>query len=185
MRKTATTLGTGARAATEFESIFVRLRELLRKHSSALVVTADSPAHYGLGGSAGPAALQAWGGKAKRPTLPIAWVQIGKAYVSYHLMGVYQNPTLQESMSKALKARMQGKSCFNFKAIDEALFKELDRLTAQSIASFKKAGYISEGTPKGLRGVIEESGEVPDATRSIAGVRNGRRRGLQTDGHPE
>jgi hypothetical protein len=108
-----------------------------------LSVKDDAPDHYSLEASAGPAALQAWGGKMKRPMLPVAWVQIGKAYVSYHLMGFDGNAKLRDSMSKGLKARMQGKTCFNFKSKDEALFKELEQLTAQSIAGFRKAGYIS------------------------------------------
>ena len=80
----------------------------------------------------------------KKPIIPVAWVQVGKAYVSYHLMGVYGNTRLRDAMSKELKARMQGKTCFNFKTVDEQLFKELDQLTAQAIAAFRKAGYVSE-----------------------------------------
>jgi hypothetical protein len=76
--------------------------------------------------------------------IPVAWVQVGKAYVSYHLMGVYGNTRLRDGMSKELKARMQGKTCFNFKVVDEKLFKELDHVTAEAIAGFRKAGYISE-----------------------------------------
>jgi hypothetical protein len=45
--------------------------------------------------------------------------------------------------SKELKSRMQGKSCFNFKSIDEELFSELDRLTVESMVGMKKAGFIS------------------------------------------
>src|ERR1700674_3440389 len=120
----------------EFQSIFARMRGILQKHAGTLSVKDDAPDHYSLEASAGPAALQAWGGKMKRPLLPVAWVQIGKAYVSYHLMGVYGNARLRDSMSKGLKARMQGKTCFNFKSNDEALFKELEQLTAQSIAGF-------------------------------------------------
>jgi len=129
---------------SEFETVFVRLRGILEKHSAALTVKADAPDHYSLEASAGPAALRAWGGKVRRPKIPVAWVQVGKAYVSYHLMGVYGNTRLLDGISKELKARMQGKTCFNFKVVDEKLFKELDRLTAQAIAAFRKAGYISE-----------------------------------------
>jgi hypothetical protein len=50
-------------------------------------------------------------------------------------------------MSKELKARMQGKTCFNSKNLDEALFMELEPLTAQAIAAFRKAGYFSEQKP--------------------------------------
>jgi hypothetical protein len=128
----------------EFEPIFIRLRAVLRKHAATLSVKDDAPTCYCLEADAGPAALRAWGGKVKRPMIPVAWVQVGKAYVSYHLMGVYGNAKLRDGMSKELKARMQGKACFNFKSNDEALFEELELLTAQSIASFRKAGYISE-----------------------------------------
>ena len=129
---------------SDFGSIFVRLRGILEKHSATLTVKADAPDHYSLEAGAGPAALRAWGGKVRRPVIPVAWVQVGKAYVSYHLMGIYGNTRLLDGVSKELKARMQGKTCFNFKVVDEKLFKELDRLTAQSIAGFRKAGYISE-----------------------------------------
>jgi hypothetical protein len=76
--------------------------------------------------------------------MPIAWVEIGKSYVGYHLMPVYGNPKLLDGFSKELRKRMQGKSCFNFKAVDEALFAELDELTRQSFIAFRKAGYLPE-----------------------------------------
>ena len=128
----------------EFQSIFDALRKILQKHRGSWSVQEDSGTCYSLAGGVGPAVLRAWHGKLKRPTMPIAWVQVGKAYVSYHLMAVYGNAQLLDGMSRALKARMQGKTCFNFKSIDKALFTELDDLTARAIASFKKAGYVCE-----------------------------------------
>lgn len=128
----------------EFEPIFQRLREILKRHAGNLSVRGDRPDYYGLAGGVGPAALKAWGGKMKKPIMPVAWVQIGKGYVSYHLMGVYGNPKLLDGVSKELKARMQGKSCFNFKSQDEALFKELEKLTKQAIDGFKNAGFVSD-----------------------------------------
>jgi len=86
--------------------------------------------------------LKAWGGRVRRPSIPVAWVEVGKAYVSYHLMGITV-PTVQDGMSKALKARMQGKTCFNFTSLDEATITELDRLTSSSIAAFKNSGFIA------------------------------------------
>ena len=56
-------------------------------------------------------------------------VRVGKAYVSYHLMPIYTSPALAARVSPALKKRMQGLSCFNFKASDPALFDELAALT--------------------------------------------------------
>ncbi|MGB7622151.1 MAG: hypothetical protein WBN92_07350 [Terriglobia bacterium] len=121
--------------SVEFESIFIRLRAILQKHSTALSVTEDGPGRYCLGA---PATL-----KVKRP-IPVAWAQIGKNYVSYHLMPVYGCPELRDGMSKKLRARMQGKSCFNFKVADEMLFKELEDLTVRGFALFREAGYIPE-----------------------------------------
>lgn len=74
--------------------------------------------------------------------MPVAWVEIGKAYVSFHHMGVYARPDLLKNVSKKLKARMQGKSCFNFKAVDETLFAELDDLTARAFAAFRTMGFM-------------------------------------------
>ncbi|MFI5133800.1 MAG: hypothetical protein ACHQEB_05660 [Chitinophagales bacterium] len=128
--------------STEFKTIFIRLKEIIQKYSGGFSVKPDTADHYGLQARIGPATLKIWGGKMKKPVMPIAWVQIGKAYVSYHLMGIYMNAALQKTISKELKSRMQGKTCFNFKKIDEALFKELDQLTAESISSFRKAGFI-------------------------------------------
>jgi hypothetical protein len=48
-------------------------------------------------------------------------------------MPVYIFPDLLKDITPALKKRMQGKSCFNFTKIDEALFSELDELTKRSI----------------------------------------------------
>lgn len=56
-------------------------------------------------------------------------------------MPVYMFPKLRDSMSPQLKARMQGKSCFNFKAMDEALFQELEKVTAEGFATSRKAGF--------------------------------------------
>jgi hypothetical protein len=86
----------------EFESIFVRMRTILQKQEGTLSVKHNTPGHYSLEGSAGPAAVRARREKVKRPMIPVAWVQIGKAYVSYHLMGLYGNAKMLDGMSKEL-----------------------------------------------------------------------------------
>ncbi len=119
--------------AAGFESIFARLRGILQKHAATLYVKEDKTGSYILETEFHP--------KLKK-RLWFGAVRIGKAYVSYHLMPVYGHPPLLDGMSKKLKARMQGKACFNFKTEDEALFKELEDLTARGFTAFKKAGYI-------------------------------------------
>ncbi len=69
-------------------------------------------------------------------------VQIKKNYVAYHLMPVYVFPELLTDISPGLKRRMQGKSCFNFNAPDQALFSELAQLTAAGYRRYKEADYV-------------------------------------------
>jgi len=79
--------------------------------------------------------------KNKKP-LFFGAVQIRKSYVSYHLMPIYVKPELLSAISGELKARMQGKSCFNFKTSEPALFKELAALTKSGFASYKDQGFV-------------------------------------------
>ncbi len=117
----------------EFETVFTSLRDILRRHSKGLTVADDTPTRYTLKGGCHPAH--------KKP-MDIAWIRVGKNYVSFHHMGVYACEALRDSLSPALKARMQGKACFNFKKPDEALFKELEQMTVDGFAAFRKAGYL-------------------------------------------
>jgi len=79
----------------------------------------------------------------KKGQLMFAAVRAGKAYVSYHLMPIYMNEPLQATISPALRKRMQGKACFNFKELPEpAVLDELRALTEAGFRSFEAAGYI-------------------------------------------
>jgi hypothetical protein len=103
----------------DLDAVHDRLRSLLRGHADGFHVAADSPVGMTL-------ELPGYEGK---PWGYVAGTRLGKRYVSYYLMSVYARPELMDSMSPALKRRMQGKSCFNFTTIDEPLFAELDGLT--------------------------------------------------------
>ena len=125
-----------------FGDVFASLKGVLKKHAGALAVSDDTSTRYCVEAPVGPATLKSWGGKVRRPRIPVAWVEIGKSYVSYHLMGIAV-PTVQAAMSKTLKARMQGKTCFNFTVTEPAVLAELDAVTAASIAAFKQAGFTA------------------------------------------
>ena len=79
--------------------------------------------------------------KNKKP-LFFGAVQVKKSFVSFHLMPVYLQPELLFAVSPELKARMQGKSCFNFSEVDRPLFKELAALTQAGYASYKAQGFV-------------------------------------------
>ncbi len=124
--------------SVEFQSIFVRLRKILEPYSKTLAVTQDTPERFCLTGGVHPT---------HKTPMPVAWVEIAKNYVSFHHMGVYAFPKLREEMSAELQARMQGKSCFNFKTADEKLFAELEFIAAKGFAAFKRAGFLSGSAP--------------------------------------
>ncbi len=117
----------------DFLIIFKKLREILLEQASRFTVTADAADHYCLEISHSPKFQKRF---------PVAWVKISKSYVSFHFMPIYILPQLQKGLSPALKARMHGKSCFNFKAVDEKLFKELRQLTALGFNMSKEMGVV-------------------------------------------
>src|ERR1051326_7666789 len=106
-----------------FADVFTELRSILKRNAGHLVVSENSPTRYCLQGGLHP--------KHKTP-MPIAWVEVGKSYVSFHHMGIYARPDWRKGISKKLKARMQGKSCFNFSSVDKPLFAELEELTVRT-----------------------------------------------------
>ena len=112
-----------------FPLIFESLKKSFQPFVPPLVPVADTPDNYYLHSSK---SAQYW------PDAFFGAVQIKKNYVSYHLMPIYMFPDLLDGLSERLKKRMQGKSCFNFTVVDEALFAELAQLTAASFKRFKE-----------------------------------------------
>lgn len=108
--------------AADFALVFAALREVMLAHSPGMTVARDGPEGLML--------VAPWP-HPRKPKEPMFFggVRPGKAYVSYHLMPPYMNPAMQARVTPALKRRMQGKTCFNFKAVDEAAFGELAALT--------------------------------------------------------
>jgi hypothetical protein len=122
-----------AAVSAEFQAAYDALRRILAKYETTL--------SWQPHGASGSWLIGAKMGPYKRP-VALAGLSVGKSYVSYHLLPVYMNPELQKKISPELKARMQGKACFNFKRPDPALFKELAALTEAGYQGFKKLGYI-------------------------------------------
>jgi hypothetical protein len=111
-------------AADDFAGLTAALVAVMKQAAPAMSVISEGPAgaqfHAAIPNPVHPGQPMWFGG-----------VRLGKAYVSYHLMPVYTHAALAAKISPALKKRMQGKSCFNFKAADPALFEELAALTAE------------------------------------------------------
>jgi len=120
-------------AQVDFNLVFDQLRKILEPLESHLVVKENQPGNYSLNT---PYSEQ------YKKEMFFGAVQIKKSYVSYHLMPVYVFPDLLDGVSPELQARMQGKSCFNFKRIEPQQLKELARLTKRSLARFKQAKLV-------------------------------------------
>jgi len=116
-----------------FHDVFVALKAVLAQYESGLVVAGESPDNYLLN----TPYSERW-----KKKLMFGAVQRKKNYVSYYLMPVYMCPELLDDMSPELRKRMQGKSCFNFKVVDQALLRELAQLTRRGFDRMKQDGYI-------------------------------------------
>jgi hypothetical protein len=108
----------------DFHAVETRLRQILDPYRDQLTVSKEGPDGIVL-------ELPGYEGK---PWGYVAATRVGKSYASFHLMSVYDDPALLGSLSPGLRKRMQGKTCFNFTKIDEALFEELADVTARGIA---------------------------------------------------
>ena len=119
--------------ADDFAKAFYGLKMVFAKYEKYLQVTADTREKYYL-----ETRSPSYNGK----PLFFGAVLRGRAYVSFHLMPLYWEPSLAKGISENLKKRMQGKSCFNFSAPDAALFRELGRLTARGFALYKRKNVL-------------------------------------------
>ena len=114
----------------DFPATFTTLRALLKPYERHFTVIADKPDTYYLATKTSKTTSGA--------AIWFGGVQIKKNYVSFHLIPVYATPALRKGVSPSLLKRMQGKSCFNFTAIEPAHVKELEALTKKGFDGFIK-----------------------------------------------
>ncbi len=118
--------------------MFARLRSILQPLERSLAAKHDRPDHY---------YLETRDALYKGRPVFFGAVKTGKNYVSFHLMPIYAYGELRKSLSPALRKRMQGKACFNFTSVDDALFAELQRVTVEGAKGFpEKMLRIPSGT---------------------------------------
>lgn len=121
--------------SSDFPIIFDTLKAILRPYEESPAVERDQPGDYSLNTH--------FIGPNKKP-LFFGAVTIRKNYVSFHLMPVYVFPVLLEGVSPELKKRMQGKSCFNFRKLDEDILTELAQLTQKGYERFRSKEIIEK-----------------------------------------
>lgn len=118
----------------EFSEIAAFLRAILQPYEKHLNLTSSGSMGY---------SLDTRHIMPNKQPLFFAGVQPRKNYVSFYLMPVYVFPDLLSGISADLRKRMQGKSCFNFKKLDPALFAELAALTRAGFERYQAAGYLN------------------------------------------
>lgn len=123
----------GTFGMSELAAVFTALKALLLPYQAACDVVHDSAEHY---------YLDTRYRMSNNKPLFFAAVKTGKNYVSFYLMPVYVFPELLAEGSPALNAHMQGKSCFNFKTVEPALFAELRQMLQRGHARYVAAGYL-------------------------------------------
>lgn len=117
----------------DFPAVFERLKNLFKPYEEHLLVKADRPGDYFLDTPYSSRYMK---------ELFFGAVQIKKNYVSFYLMPIYMYPGLLDGLSASLRKRMQGKSCFNFKSIDEPILEELAQLTREGFETFRREGLV-------------------------------------------
>lgn len=119
--------------ADDFAKAFYALKMVFAKYEKQLNVNADTREKYYL-----QTRSPSYNGK----PLFFGAVIRGRAYVSFHLMPLYWDPSLATGISANLKKHMQGKSCFNFLGPDPRLFRELAKLTTKGFALYRKKNLL-------------------------------------------
>jgi hypothetical protein len=121
--------------AADFSAVFDVLKPVLAKLAERLAVKADTPNEYTLVTRRASPFPQHRG-----QPLYFGSLRRGKAYVSLHLMPM--SPELAGSISPALKKRMQGKTCFNFKTDPgKEVIVELSLLTEAGLSRWSEMGW--------------------------------------------
>ncbi|WP_313222315.1 hypothetical protein [Pseudoxanthomonas mexicana] len=112
---------------------FESLRELLLPYRESLQITHDEAGHF----YANSARVD---GKGK-PVFFGAVKSSGKKTL-FHFMPIYDFPELLTETSAKLKKHMQGKSCFNFTALDPVVLAELKSLVQRGVARYREAAKL-------------------------------------------
>ena len=105
-----------------FPDIFAQLRAIMLEAAPGMAIAEDSAANLTL--------KTHWIEARTGQPAWFGWIAIKKSYVAYHIMPLYTLPALEAAVPEGLARRRQGKTCFNVKKVDEAVFAQLRELTA-------------------------------------------------------
>jgi hypothetical protein len=116
-----------------FPEIFRRLRTILEPYAPEMVITQDTEMGY---------SLDTHHIMNNGQPLFFASASIRKNYVSFYVMPVYAFPDLLDDIGD-LKKRMQGKSCFNFRQLDDLQVGALTDLVRRGYERYAAEGMLA------------------------------------------
>lgn len=116
------------------DAIFQRLKSILKKYESSLIVKTDKEDMYYLDTE--------YVMKFNKANLLFGSVVREKDEVKFYLNPVILFPELLEGISSGLQENMDGKPFFSFSTMDETLFTELEELTKKGVEKFQREGAI-------------------------------------------
>lgn len=124
--------------AADFNAVVAALKPILARHEDNLSLRSQSADGYMLY-SRTPSPFP----QHKGEPLFFGAIRSGKGYVSFHLMPIYMCPELTLLITAALKKRMQGKACFNFRTVPDAgTISDLQALTDASFKLWRKHNWL-------------------------------------------
>ena len=116
-----------------FEPVFRELKSLLQPYQAHFSVQADQPGTF---------SLETVSPSFRGRPLFFSSAQIKKNYVSFYLMPVYVFPDLLADLPASLLKRMQGKSCFNFRRLEEVPRADLQDIIRRGYERYQQEGLL-------------------------------------------
>ena len=122
----------------DLEAAFAALKDVFGEFRKHLAVTTDTGSEYTL-----TAKVPSPFPQHKGQPMFFGSVRLGKTGASFHLMPLYMNPRLDQTISAALRKRRAGKICFQFKSAPSMeLLAELQHLTGSGISQWREKKWI-------------------------------------------
>lgn len=121
-------------------AIFEKIKSALQKQSPPMIVSKNSENCFELIGNKSIA----YGSKKQlMPGMYFCSVIMHKDMISFHFFPIYMKRELFEPLIPTTIKHLKGKSCFNFKKMEQVNEKELSALLKKGVESWKRLGYMN------------------------------------------
>lgn len=127
----------GADEEANLLAIFKRLRGALAAYAPPYAVTLNRPGRYELWSKN----EIEFAGK-KRSEWFFAGLIFQSNYIGFYYMPIYVEPSLAQKISPGLQKLLKGKSCFHVKALDDDLYREIERALKVGHQAYKQRGWV-------------------------------------------